>query len=325
MTNEMQYIYAIYQEKSFSKAAKKLYISQPALSAMVKKVEQKIGYLIFDRNTIPLTVTKEGKYYIKCVENILNIEKNMESYFKDLKNLDSGKIVIGASSFFCAFTLPKLISKFRENYPKVDIEVIEGNIKELREGLEKNTIDLIMETAVSPDDEKLKTYFYKNENILLAVPKKWKINNELKEYQLTYEDIKNNRHLSKEKLSVPLIKFKDFSFITMKKGNDQYVRGLALCKKAGFTPKSSYKIDQIMTGYHIAISTLSAVVFVRDLLIVDEQETDKLIYYKLDEELSIRPIYIAIKKGKYISVLEKEFIKLACSESIININKKDNP
>lgn len=80
-----------------------------------------------------------------------------------------------------------------------------------------------------------------------------------------------------------------------------------------------------MTGYHIAISTLSAVVFVRDLLIVDEQETDKLIYYKLDEELSIRPIYIAIKKGKYISVLEKEFIKLACSESIININKKDNP
>lgn len=84
MLSEMQYIYTIYQERSFSKAAKKLYISQPALSAIVKKAEQKIGHLIFDRTTIPLTVTPAGRYYIKCIENILEIEKNMQDYFDDL-------------------------------------------------------------------------------------------------------------------------------------------------------------------------------------------------------------------------------------------------
>lgn len=316
MLSEMQYIYTIYQERSFSKAAKKLYISQPALSAIVKKAEQKIGHLIFDRTTIPLTVTPAGRYYIKCIENILEIEKNMQDYFDDLGKLDSGNIIIGGSSFFCAFILPKLLQKFNSKYPKIKIEVIEGNIKELKYGLENNSIDLVMETAISKKDENLETYFFKNEHILLAVPKSWEINNDLQEYQLTYQDIKQGKHLLKDTKEVSSLKFKNLPFITMKKGNDQYVRGLALCKKAGFNPKSIYKIDQIMTGYHIAVSTLSAVIFVRDLLVINEQDTNKLIYYKLDEELSVRPIYFVVKKNKYHSNAVKEFMKMFCSSEI---------
>ena len=61
---EMEYVYLVYQEKSFSKAVQKLFVSQSAVSAMVRKAEAKIGCQIFDRSTIPLTVTKEGEYYI---------------------------------------------------------------------------------------------------------------------------------------------------------------------------------------------------------------------------------------------------------------------
>ena len=71
MLNEMKYVYEVYKEKSFSKAAKKLFISQPALSNMVRKAEKEMGAPIFDRSTIPLTVTKEGAYYIRTVEKIL--------------------------------------------------------------------------------------------------------------------------------------------------------------------------------------------------------------------------------------------------------------
>ena len=62
MLNEMKYVYAVYQEKSFSKAARKLQVSQPALSKMVRKVEKDIGVIIFDRSTIPVTVTREGAF-----------------------------------------------------------------------------------------------------------------------------------------------------------------------------------------------------------------------------------------------------------------------
>ena len=74
MLNEMKYVYAVYQEKSFSKAARKLQVSQPALSKMVRKVEKDIGVIIFDRSTIPVTVTREGAFYIKSIEDIMFIE-----------------------------------------------------------------------------------------------------------------------------------------------------------------------------------------------------------------------------------------------------------
>lgn len=58
MTDYKEYIYAVYQEKSFSKAAKKLYVSQPWLSATVKKVEQELDVRLFDRSTTPISLTE---------------------------------------------------------------------------------------------------------------------------------------------------------------------------------------------------------------------------------------------------------------------------
>ena len=97
---EMEYVYLVYQEKSFSKAAQKLFVSQSAVSAMVRKTEAKIGCQIFDRSTIPLTVTKEGEYYIKCAEQFMRLEKNMDAYFKDMADLNTGHLSVGSSSFF---------------------------------------------------------------------------------------------------------------------------------------------------------------------------------------------------------------------------------
>lgn len=56
MFQGMEYVYAVYQAKSFSKAAKELFISQPSLSASVKRIENKIGYPIFDRSTKPFSL-----------------------------------------------------------------------------------------------------------------------------------------------------------------------------------------------------------------------------------------------------------------------------
>lgn len=92
MMNELKYVYEVYQERSFSKAAKKLYITQPALSAMVKKAEMEIGQPIFDRSTIPLTLTDAGRYYIASAKKILFIQKNMTSYFQDLQHLQTGHL-----------------------------------------------------------------------------------------------------------------------------------------------------------------------------------------------------------------------------------------
>ena len=61
MFQGMDYVYEVYCEKSFSKAAEKLFVSQPALSASIKKTEKKIGLPLFDRSTSPIQLTPAGK------------------------------------------------------------------------------------------------------------------------------------------------------------------------------------------------------------------------------------------------------------------------
>lgn len=177
---EMEYVYLVYQEKSFSKAAQKLFVSQSAVSAMVRKAEAKIGRQIFDRSTIPLTVTKEGEYYIKCAEQFMRLEKNMDAYFKDMADMNTGHLSVGSSSFFCAYLLAGLLKRFKNKYPGVSVEIHEGNIRELRAGLLDDSIDLLLETAIPAGDE-VERYLYDYEQIILAVPAEFEVNKEFAE------------------------------------------------------------------------------------------------------------------------------------------------
>ena len=73
MFSGMNYVYEVYKEQSFSKAAENLYIAQPALSSMIKKIETKIGMPLFDRSTSPIQLTECGKKYIKTAEKIMDV------------------------------------------------------------------------------------------------------------------------------------------------------------------------------------------------------------------------------------------------------------
>ena len=78
MFANMDYVYEVYKEGSFSKAAANLYISQPALSATVKKIEKKIGMPLFDRSTVPVQLTECGKKYMKTAEKIMDLEEDFQ-------------------------------------------------------------------------------------------------------------------------------------------------------------------------------------------------------------------------------------------------------
>ena len=81
------YIYEVYKEKSFSVAAKKFFVSQPALSAMIKKVEKSLGVMLFDRSTSPITLTEAGKIYIKNIEEIRSLQKDYTKNLTTCANL----------------------------------------------------------------------------------------------------------------------------------------------------------------------------------------------------------------------------------------------
>lgn len=310
MLREMDYIYAVYEERSFSKAAKKLYISQPALSNMVKKAEAEISAPIFDRSTIPLTVTREGEYYIRAIKEIKGIQGNVFDYFEDLKNLDTGELCLGGSSYFCSFVFPEMIARFHRFYPNIVINLEENNIGELRKGLENGSIDLVLETAIREQEKTIQSYFYKNEQIILGVPSVFPVNAKLQPYQLSWEDISSGRFEEGGCPCVPLFEFRDVPFVKMKPGNDMYQRSSEICKNAGFEMKAAIYVDQVMTSMNIASAGTGAL-FIRADIIKHFPEDKRITYYKFDDPLSTRAINWSVKKGRYLSRAARQFMHIA--------------
>ena len=111
------YIYEIYKEKSFTKAAKNLFISQPALSATVRKLEEEMQVQLFDRSTTPLTLTPEGEAYIKAIEEIFSIKRDYENYIIDVSKLSVGSISVSGANFISSYVLPRIIVPFSEKFP----------------------------------------------------------------------------------------------------------------------------------------------------------------------------------------------------------------
>lgn len=315
MLNEMKYVYAVYQEKSFSKAAKKLYITQPALSAMVKKAEKEIGCPIFDRSTVPLRVTEYGAYYIENIEKILLAQTNVQDYYNDLYTLGKGHLSLGGSSYFCSYVLSNLIGEFQKEHPGITIDLLEGNLTDLKCGLHSQSLDLIIETALTEKDESLTRYIMGYENIILAVPSCFVENERVKDYALTFQDIKSERFTTSDFPAVPLHQLHDIPFLMMKPGNDMYKRGMTICRNAGFTPKIHMSLDQILTSFFISRNGAGAV-FMRAALFRFLPETDNMIYYKLDDPLAVRPVYMASKKGRYLPRAAQSFLTLCGAEEL---------
>jgi len=95
--NRKDLIYTVYQEKSISKAAQKLFVSQPSLSIMIRKIEEEIGLPLFDRTSKPIRMTEAGMEYVKAAEAIMHIEKSFDNYVNSANELLTGSLTIGGN------------------------------------------------------------------------------------------------------------------------------------------------------------------------------------------------------------------------------------
>ena len=134
----------LYEQKSISKTASKLYVSQPAISYSLKELESQLGYNLFYRNSKGIEPTIEAKELYSYISAAFNMIKNGEEHIMNLNSLDVGEIKIGAHSHIATFYLMPFIIEFRKKYPNVKFEIISVHTQELVEKLESRKIDIII-------------------------------------------------------------------------------------------------------------------------------------------------------------------------------------
>ena len=306
MFTHMDYIYEVYQERSFSKAAQKLFISQSSLSLTIKRAEEKIGMPIFDRSTYPIQLTEFGTLYINAVEDIRNITKGLTDYIHDVNHLQKGQLSVGASNFFGTYLIAPAVSLFKKQYPNISVKMHEGQTPDLQAKLTNGSIDLLVSNWTL-DPSAFHREFLFTEQLLLAVPRSLMDSPLCQESEVTAEDLEGE--LFHQIPGVSLKQFTQIPFVGMRQGNDSRTRMEAMFAEAGVQPRWVLEMDQASTAYHLVCDGMGASV-VADTIIRAMGVQPNVVLYKLDHPQARRDVAIYTRKVSYVTRTMDAFIQI---------------
>ena len=168
---QLEYFSKVVQERSFSKAADRVFRTQPAVSIAIRRLEEEIGLPLLDRSQKTPVLTDAGQVVYDYAQRILALRDQVGQAISELQSLKRGRVRVGANESTSLYLLPDLILAFREQHPEVKVEIYRHVSSHLpREVLERNVDFALM--ASEPADRDLEAFpVLKDELVLIMSPK----------------------------------------------------------------------------------------------------------------------------------------------------------
>ena len=136
--------YIVAKNKHMTKASEELYISQPAISQSIKKLEDQLGGTLFLRSNKGMELTEEGKMFYEYVKGALELINNAENEFTSFKDLSKGKIKIGCSTTLTKLILMDSLKEFHKEYPNININITNDLTSNLINDLKLGKLDFVI-------------------------------------------------------------------------------------------------------------------------------------------------------------------------------------
>lgn len=314
MLSYIEYVYCVYKEGSFSKAADKMCISQPSLSIAIKKAEKEAGFPIFDRRKHPISLTAFGVEYIRAIEQIYDIEDRLGNYVGNLENLEQGNLSVGGSNFSVSYIVSEVIAEFKRLYPKVNLDVRETNTLRSLHMMDSGELDLAV-TNRPLDESKYKSVLCYHEHLVLAVPDSFSINSRFSDSQrLKPEELQRDIFDIPAGRCISLREFAEVPFIMLRSGN--YLRQCvdSLFQECRIAPHIVLEFEQSAISYNFASLGLGATIL-SNMLVEESSKNTRLCFYKIDSGLAVRSTYLAYSRNCYISFAMRRFIEMLTEKS----------
>lgn len=139
MLNRIEIFCHVYEERSFSKAARRLEISQPTVSVQIKALEECLGVSLFNRLGRRIEPTEAGHVLFEQGRSLLELKRNLLARMGRLLEEPEGPLAVGASTIPADYLLPPLLARFRQEHPRVQIQVqvdpTRGIVEAVRQGV----------------------------------------------------------------------------------------------------------------------------------------------------------------------------------------------
>jgi DNA-binding transcriptional LysR family regulator len=151
----LQVFLAVATERSFSRAADKLFRTQPAISLAVQRLEQELGEKLIDRSGKDLILTDAGRSVLEYARRFQSLQQELDNSLAELRDNSAGRLTIGANESTTLYLL-KYIKRYRELYPKVKVEIRRSLSSKIPGELLNGNLELGM-ISYDPGDERLKS------------------------------------------------------------------------------------------------------------------------------------------------------------------------
>ncbi|MEN1760324.1 LysR family transcriptional regulator [Anoxynatronum sibiricum] len=284
--NTLRYIIAVADERSFTKAAQKLFIAQPSLSQIIKSEEKKLGITLFDRSCSPIMLTDAGQEYVLWARQVLSIQKNMERRLQDFSQNGISIIRMGILPECSAFILPEPLKAFREKNPNRCVQIRELSSSDLKKSLENAELDFIV-GLTHPDTFKYCNEPLYDEQIVLAT---------------THDFLPVDTDVDE----VDLASFSEAPFVMMEEGQFLYHVTHDLCKRCGFVPRTVVECYNLETALHMVKAGVGIAV-IPDLMAL---LVEGLHYYKISGPTPASQISVVYPRDRYLPREARELIDL---------------
>jgi DNA-binding transcriptional LysR family regulator len=167
-TKQFEYILAIAAEKNISKAAEALFVSQPALSQFLSKLESELGVRLFHHARNGFIPTPEGEIYIEGARRIVKIKTEMKERLAEVADRKKNRLVIGLTPGRSAQLLSEALPAFSRESPEIEIQIVEAPIQNIDELSRKGYLDVALMSANYEDDQ-LEFEAFVTEEIFFAI------------------------------------------------------------------------------------------------------------------------------------------------------------
>lgn len=173
-SRELLYVKTIADEKSITRAAQKLFLTQPSLSHCVMNIEKQLGTRLFRRTSGGLVLTYAGEKYYRMACEVLRVYAAFESEISEESDLLRGRITLGITNYLACDLLPRMLPRFHQEHPGIELRIVEETTDELEKSLLSGRLDFaIMHTGAgdgASEDPGLAHEVLRRDPFLLIAP-----------------------------------------------------------------------------------------------------------------------------------------------------------
>lgn len=303
LLDKLDYVLAVAEEQNITRAAARLYVSQPALTLYLNRLEEDLEVKLFDRSKSPIQITPAGQYYIEMMKKISDSEKLLRDDLHYLTN-PSNIFKVGIGHVRGHFWLPIVLPIFCAEFPDMNINVIQSPENQLAEYLKNNQIDLAIGAlpALLPG---LEVVDFGAEKLLFAAHSS---------YNLIPKKIRHNYSPRNPYVIKPEI-LNNLPFIMPAVNNGLHEPFHTIMRENGLHPKRTITLNNHSTGLHLTCCRLGVQLLYFTIVKNDKsQDLSEIDFCVLEKMPTNRKAVAAYRADNEKSSYIKEFVEIIKDE-----------